>query len=754
MNTEMMKEKNDYKKIVIAVMLFLVTALTGFYLLGDNMETILRFWLALFVLGIVAFPLTIRLFPTFANGGYLYSKIIGLFLGGYLMWLLSSVKLLKFTTTSSIVCTVIVAVIIYGIIFLYNRKKTNKNIFKGLDQKWFSILMSEIFFLLMFIFFIYLLGNKIPGVETEKSMDYAFMSTIMHTEYMPPVDMWAAGKTLNYYYFGQYIMTYLTRISFMEVRFGYTLSMAVIAAFCFVLVVNLVYEIMHYNLLEREFKRYLSVIAAFLSGIAVTFSGNMHYFIFAKVTPAIWDIFKIPGEKPTYWFADSTRYIGYTPDVVGDKTIAEFPFYSFLIGDLHAHVIDIIVVLTITALLFSYIIRIKKEEKPVKWYQSEILCPQLLMIGFLIGISCMTNYWDYPIYFVVSGSVVLLWNGIQYKFKGKTFYTTALQGLLIFSIVQLISLPFTLKFEQMIMGIRLCTTHSRFYQFCILWGFPILMVIGIIVTVVRESFVKKIKLPVFFKTINRADLFVVLMGLCATGLVIMPEIIYVRDIYEEGFPRANTMFKLTYEAFILFGISLGYIITKFLCTSTTKTQKKAGIVGLICLMLTSGYCITSSKMWLGNYLDKENFKGIDASVYFTEYMKEDMDAVTWLTENVDGQPVILEADGDSYTNAERVSVLTGLPTVLGWHTHEWLWRNGYSIIEERQADITEIYTGNSKENVEELLKKYNVSYIFIGSKEYEKYPDMDIAFLEGLGEVVFESFDDSTLRSTEIIRIQ
>ena len=159
-------------------------------------------------------------------------------------------------------------------------------------------------------------------------------------------------------------------------------------------------------------------------------------------------------------------------------------------------------------------------------------------------------------------------------------------------------------------------------------------------------------------------------------------------------------------------------------------------------------------MWLGNYLDKENFKGIDASVYFTEYMKEDMDAVTWLTENVDGQPVILEADGDSYTNAERVSVLTGLPTVLGWHTHEWLWRNGYSIIEERQADITEIYTGNSKENVEELLKKYNVSYIFIGSKEYEKYPDMDIAFLEGLGEVVFESFDDSTLRSTEIIRIQ
>ena len=41
---------------------------------------------------------------------------------------------------------------------------------------------------------------------------------------------------------------------------------------------------------------------------------------------------------------------------------------------------------------------------------------------------------------------------------------------------------------------------------------------------------------------------------------------------------------------------------------------------------------------------------------------------------IEGQPVVLEANGDSYSDYERVSAMTGLPTVLGWYVHEWLWR--------------------------------------------------------------------------------
>src|SRR5699024_7776293 len=69
-----------------------------------------------------------------------------------------------------------------------------------------------------------------------------------------------------------------------------------------------------------------------------------------------------------------------------------------------------------------------------------------------------------------------------------------------------------------------------------------------------------------------SDIFAGVLGVCAIGLFVIPEIVYVRDIYEEYYARSNTMFKLTYQAFILFGIVMGYIITRFL------TWKKEHII--------------------------------------------------------------------------------------------------------------------------------------------------------------------------------
>ena len=44
-----------------------------------------------------------------------------------------------------------------------------------------------------------------------------------------------------------------------------------------------------------------------------------------------------------------------------------------------------------------------------------------------------------------------------------------------------------------------------------------------------------------------------------------------------------------------------------------------------------------------------------------------------------------------------------------------------------------------------LLKKYGVSYIFVGSKEREKYEDsLNNALLQSLGEIVFMDEDSGT----------
>ena len=89
--------------------------------------------------------------------------------------------------------------------------------------------------------------------------------------------------------------------------------------------------------------------------------------------------------------------------------------------------------------------------------------------------------------------------------------------------------------------------------------------------------------------------------------------------------------------------------------------------------------------------------------------------------------------------------MTGLPTVLGWYVHEWLWRDDTADLNEKSADIESIYTSLDAEYVKELLEEYDVSYIFVGSKEREKYGDaLNEEVLNSLGEVVFQDEEYST----------
>ena len=136
---------------------------------------------------------------------------------------------------------------------------------------------------------------------------------------------------------------------------------------------------------------------------------------------------------------------------------------------------------------------------------------------------------------------------------------------------------------------------------------------------------------------------------------------------------------------------------------------------------------------------------MNATSFLSNDFTEDVAGIKWLKKNVKGAPVVLEANGDSYSGYERVSAMTGLPTVLGWYVHEWLWRDDTADLNEKSADIESIYTSLDEEYVKELLEEYDVSYIFVGSKEREKYGDaLNEEVLNSLGEVVFQDEEYST----------
>lgn len=453
--------------------------------------------------------------------------------------------------------------------------------------------------------------------------------------------------------------------------------------------------------------------------------------------------------------ASDFRYIGYNPYREEDRTIHEFPCYSFVLGDLHAHVVNIMFVLLLVGILYAWMKHVRSRKAVIEkisrkqFWIRQLFIPHILLVCVLIGMFHFTNYWDFIIYFVVAGGVILFTNIIQFEGKVKKVLTvTIVQAVEMIVVSYVVILPFTMKFQTMFQGVGIATHHSLIHQLLILWGLPLFLTVLLIICILWEKLRDGRNRGVYrlMRAIALPDLFAVIMGLCAMGLILIPELVYVRDIYENGNARANTMFKLTYQAYILFAMTMGYGIVRMLALAQKKVFKIFSVIGLVLLCWTFGYFGKSVTSWFGNVWEVSGYKGLNAVSFLENGVPEDASAIRWLKNNVKGTAVVLEAPGDSYKDYDnRVSAMTGLPTVLGWYVHEWLWRNDTDDLNTKRTEIETIYTSSDKELVKELLNKYDISYIFVGSCEREKYgTNLNEEILAGLGKKVFQSENSGT----------
>jgi uncharacterized membrane protein len=230
-------------------------------------------------------------------------------------------------------------------------------------------------------------------------------------------------------------------------------------------------------------------------------------------------------------------------------------------------------------------------------------------------------------------------------------------------------------------------------------------------------------------------------GYCL-ALIIFPEFFYFKDIYPAHF-RSNTMFKLGYQAFIMMSIVSGYTIVKGVVNIKLNKIWMVGVIPLLGLVLI--YPTLSVKSYFGK-LGLSNYKELYGLSWMKQRYPDDLLAVEWLNKNIKGQAIILEANGDSYTDYERISTFTGLPTVAGWTVHEWLWRGGYGPISARAEEVRLIYEAESAESGLALLKKYNVQYMVVGGLEREKYPNMNEAAVDLMGQIVWSNGQTKILK--------
>jgi uncharacterized membrane protein len=145
------------------------------------------------------------------------------------------------------------------------------------------------------------------------------------------------------------------------------------------------------------------------------------------------------------------------------------------------------------------------------------------------------------------------------------------------------------------------------------------------------------------------------------------------------------------------------------------------------------YPLTATPVRVGDRFENSNAATLDGSAYMqtSVYNDEgqeivldwDRQAMVWLRQNVPAMSTIVEANTPLYRWGSRVSIYTGLPTVIGWDWHQKQQRSVLpgQVIDQRIADVKTIYTSTDADEARRLLEAYGVRYIYVGALERKYY---------------------------------
>jgi uncharacterized membrane protein len=222
-------------------------------------------------------------------------------------------------------------------------------------------------------------------------------------------------------------------------------------------------------------------------------------------------------------------------------------------------------------------------------------------------------------------------------------------------------------------------------------------------------------LAFLFKSENNSSSFVLLLITLGALLILGPDFLYLRDNF--GY-RINTVFKFYYQAWIVLSMAAAYAVIVLF------RQLRGGAYIVFSVLFTLVLIVGLTYAALGVFNKTNNFnppsgRSLDD---FDRIQRENPDeaaGIQWLKSAPDG--IVAEAVGNAYSNYARISIYTGLPTVLGWGNHEGQWRDT-ALQGSRKDDIQILYTTSDWVTTQEIINRYNIRYIFVGNLERSTYP--------------------------------
>jgi YYY domain-containing protein len=604
---------------------------------------------------------------------------------------------------------------------------------------------SEIVFAVAFAVMALLVAYSPDVWGTEKPMDMAFVAATNASSSFPPHDPWMAGEDLNYYYLGHLSMAMFVKVMGSAPDQGYNLAFALLGALSAAAVFTLAGTLWAAARPDVRGGPVAVGLVAVVVGLVLGNLAGVSAWIDASDPPADYD-----------WFA---------PSRVIEGTINEFPAFSLLLQDLHAHVLAIPFTLVALAFALQVLLAGPRGGSVLR------AVAEALAAGLAIGVLYAVNSWSYP---VAAGLLVLAvaaW-ARSAEARGRRGYAAVWLGLVLLAGVVFV-LPFWLTFDPAARGLGLVEERAPFGELmgdlALIYGilaWPLTAALaarllatrrpwraaawGGVAAIFAGSLLATVDLAgagalaallavalaaLFSPRLGAGERFLWLLVAGSATCVLLPELVYVRDAFDGGPSyRMNTVFKLGYQGWLLLALAAACALPWAGAWLPRRAWPVWAAGAAVLLLLGAVY------PYAGTYARKDAFArspSFDGLGWLRDRAPGDPAAIDWLRHNTSGSAVVLEAVGDDYSafGHARISTFTGRPTVLGWPGHELQWDHEPGT---READVRRLYRTTDVTEARELIARFDVAYIVHGPIERTTYGDAGLAKWDVLGTKVLD----------------
>jgi len=389
---------------------------------------LLTWYVILVGLGWLTFPLTYTLLNKLSDRGYSLSRTLGFLLWGYIFWMLTSIGILQ-NHPGGIAFAL---VIIFGASFWVGWRSRH-DILTWIRQNWRLILVAELVFLVGFAFMTLVRASDPDATGTEKPMELAFIKSILKSETFPPNDPWLSGYAISYYHFGYVMAGMLAKLTATSGGVAFNLMLAAVFGLSGLGAFGILFNLLGL-LKERAGKPNTNAIWALLGPLFLLFVSNLEGVLevlhqagvgwgAAGGSSRFWEWINIeslntPPSQPYalipqrfWWWWQASRVvqdIDLLGNVSGLSPIDEFPAFSFVLGDLHPHVLVMPFVMLLIGLALHIFLGGMNKESRLFGFNIPFKAGFFLIVAIGLGGIVFLNTWDFPVYFALMVGAYLL----------------------------------------------------------------------------------------------------------------------------------------------------------------------------------------------------------------------------------------------------------------------------------------------------------------------------------------------------------